>query len=223
MQRIGYGISDFYISWTRMKKGLSRLIVDSKFDLAQILSEKMDIRAPSLFKTPLMVCAVYLDLRIMFKLSTDQRTTAAMDLLKIHERLTDKTPVHEEDHLDDTLDEIQQEYRSQYNANNVESDHVLEEIAKYESEDAYNIRAPVMEFWEANENKYPKLTALARVLHAVPSNQSCTERSFSSFSYIRSKHRMCMTSENLSNVLLVRLNKDIFYELRKENIQNILG
>lgn len=48
MQRIGYGISDFYISWTRMQKSLTRLILNSKFDLANVLIEKMDIRAPSL-------------------------------------------------------------------------------------------------------------------------------------------------------------------------------
>lgn len=32
-----------------------------------------------------------------------------------------------------------------------------------------------------------------------------------------------MSAENISNVLMVRLNKDLFYAQREEKIQNILN
>lgn len=80
----------------------------TNFNLATKLREKMEIRSPSLFKTPLMMCAVYLDPRIMFELDVAQKSTAAMALLDVHERLT-KTGLNEGQHVNDTLDEIQQE------------------------------------------------------------------------------------------------------------------
>lgn len=116
MQRIGYGLSDFYISWIRITMNLRRIEnAGPKFDLAAKLREKMDRRAPSLFKTPLMMCAVYLDPRISFKLTDEQKSTSAMDLIKIHERITQAEHSNEENRANDTLDEIQAEYRSQSN------------------------------------------------------------------------------------------------------------
>lgn len=224
MQRVGYSLSDFYISWIRITKNLLRIHNNGpNFNLATKLIQKMEQRAPSLFQSPLMLCAIYLDPRISFKLSDEQKAKAAMDLLKIHERISNASDMDEKQQVNDTLDEIQEEYR----ANNIESqqsssDSLFKEMSIYEIEKPYDIRAPVMKFWEENSDNYKLLRPLADLLHAVPSNQSCTERSFSSFSYIRSKHRMSMTAENLSNVLMVRLNKDLFYSERQNETKKIL-
>lgn len=216
------GLSDFYISWLRIIKNLGRIEESKpKFDLATKLKEKMELRAPSLFKTPLMLSAIYLDPRIMFKLSAQEKSTAAMDLIKIHERLTNDQS-NEGNGVNDTLDEIQQEYNAQ-NCELSSTDRLLKEISLYETEKLHDIRAPVMDFWDKNLKKYELLRPIAEVLHTVPSNQSSVEKSFSSFSYIRSKYRMSMSAENLSNVLMIRLNKDVFYQYREEQIEKILG
>lgn len=190
-----------------------------RFDLAKNLLKAMDRRASTLFKSPLFLCSVYLDPRIMFTLSVDQKLEAAMDLLKIHDRIMNgKDESHQ---VNDTLDEIQQEFNQNEQQNN--SNRLLDILTQYENEKPYNIKEPVMKFWQENESKYRLLRPLADVIHAVPSNQCCTERGFSSLSYVRSKYRMSLSPQNLSNVLMVRLNKDVFYSLRKEGVDKIIN
>lgn len=225
MQRAGFGLSDLYIGWLRVQKNLQRTIrAEVKFDLAENLIKKMEGRASSLFKSPLLLCAVYLDPRINFKLNDEQKASAAMDLIKIHERLMNAIfrNRNKEQRMDDTLDEIQEEYQTQRNSNHLSTDRVLQQLSLFEVEKPYDIRAPVMQFWGENTNKYPLLRPLADHLHAVPSNQCCVERSFSSLSYIRSKYRMSMNPKNLSNILMIRLNKEVYRTLRCERIQKIL-
>lgn len=224
MQRVGYGLSDFYIGWLRVKKNLQRLVRNElKFDLAKELIKHMEKRAPSLFKTPLLLCSVYLDPRMMKTLSDEQKASAAMDLVKINERFAESDRLSTDTNkFSDTLDEIQEEFEACNNGNQSDTDLLLKEISIYETEKVYDIRAPVMQFWQENAHKYQLLRPLADILHAVPSNQCCTERSFSSFSYIRSKHRHAMLPQNVSNVLMIRLNKDVYYALREERIQKIL-
>lgn len=223
MQQVGYGLSDFYIGWLRVKKNLQRIVQSMpQFNLAAKLIGNMDKRAPSLFKSPLFLCSVFLDPRIMFTLSDEQKATAAMGILKIQERITETTNANEEEAINNTLDEIQPEFQNQHLGNQNTSDSLLQEISIYETEKPCDIKKPVMEFWENNAQKYHLLRPIADILHAVPSNQTCTERAFSSLSYIRSKHRMSMSAQNLSNVLMIRLNKDIYYLLREERAQQIL-
>lgn len=221
MQKVGYGLSDFYISWWRVKKNVERIIkAKPRFDLAQNLIDNMDLRAPSLFNTPLFLCAVYLDPRVMFSLSVDQRTTAAMELIKLHDRAKESNNNTKHD-MDNTLDEIASELDRQ-NTHNLNGN-LHQEISIYECETRFDLKESVMKFWVQNTHKYPLLRPLADMLHAVPSNQCCTERSFSSFSYIRSKLRMSMNPKNVSNVLMVRLNKDIYYMLREKRVRQILN
>lgn len=184
----------------------------------------MDTR-PNLFQSPVMLCSIYLDPRVMFKLSNEQRATSAMELLKIYDRITSSlhSATDQNERQNDTLDEIQEDYHVPLDENRNNRDKILGILAIYEQERPYDIRAPVMKFWEEKNDKYMLIRPLAELLHAVPSNQCYTERAFSSLSYIRSKYRMRMSSKNLSNVLMIRLNKDIFYSMRKENIENILN
>lgn len=87
MQKVVYGLADMYIGWLRVKKSLDCIVKGAAiFNLAAKLIEKMDQRAPSLFETPLLLCAIYLDPRIMLALSDEQKANAAMDLVKIHFR-----------------------------------------------------------------------------------------------------------------------------------------
>lgn len=193
-----------------------------RFNLAQNLLTAMDRRAPSLFKSPMFLCSVYLDPRIMFTLSSDQKLTAAMDLIKIHERIIEtNSKKFECSESNDTLDEIQQEYGQ--NGQQSNSDHLVQVMTQYENEKACNMKEPVMKFWQEHGHKYDLLQPLAEIIHAVPSNQCCTERAFSSLSYVRNRYRMSLSPRNLSNVLMIRLNKDVFYTLRQERVEQILG
>lgn len=224
-QAVGYGLADFYISWLRIQKGLARLIDQNKYtNIAEKLAKKLREREPSLFETPLMLCAVYLDPRISFKLNASQKRNAALQLVKIHDRINALTNNNAQNFMNDTLDEIQAEYRfgeGEHRDSNVTA--LLDSFAQFETERPFDIRASVTDFWETNGHKYPLLEPLAQIIHAVAANQCCTERSFSSFTYIRSKYRMCMDVKNLSNLLMIRLNKDIFYNFRTNYVNQILS
>lgn len=218
MQKVGYGLADFYIGWLRVKKNLRRH--SAHFDLAAKLIQHMEKRSKSLFETPLLLCSVYMDPRMMFTLNAEQKAEAAMNLVKIYKRMVDTNQAVHQHQVNDTLDEIREDFQQDQNQGN--SDHLIQALSLYETEPATDIHEPVMKFWIENSQKYPLLRQLADILHAVPSNQCCTERGFSGLSYIRSKFRMCMRPQNVSNVLMIRLNQDVYYTLREERVQKIL-
>lgn len=225
MQRVGYGLSDMYIGWLRVIVNLNRLVKgEQQFDLAKKLLEAMNRRAPSLFESPLVLCSIYLDPRIKFKLDADQNSKAVFDLMKIQERVvSSRLNTEKESDANDTLDEIQAEYKTEHNEDPFDKNRLVKECSIYEEERPYDIKAGVMQFWTENSHKYPLLRQIANLLHAVPSNQCRTEASFSSFTYIRNRYRMAMLPKNVSNILMVRLNKDIYYKLRAERVAKILG
>lgn len=183
----------------------------------------MENRSSSLFNSSLLLRSVYMDPRMMFTLTNNQKAEAAMNLVKIYQRVINTNQMAKQQQVNDTLDEIREEYASQQIQNQGNSDQLFQALSVYETEAAYDIHEPVMKFWIENSHKYPLLRTLADILHAVPSNQCCTERGFSGLSYIRSKFRMCMRPENVSNVLMVRLNEDVYRTLRMERVQEILN
>lgn len=220
-QRVGYGLSDFYISWLRMKKGLERCEQTATLNLASMLLKCLEARAPSLFDTPLMLCSIYLDPRISFKLSVAQKRDAALALAKFYDRFEKLNATEKNGSINDTLDEIQAEFRLGSNQQDSNTTAFFNSLAQFETEKPSDIRAPVMSFWQTHGHKYPLIKPVAEVLLSVPANQCCTERAFSSFTYLRSAHRQSMNPKNLSNILMVRLNKNLFYDFRKENIERL--
>lgn len=148
-QNVVYSLSDFYISWIRLQKGLKRLDTEDKhFNLASNLIKRLNERAPSLFKTPLMLCAIYLDPRINFKLCITQKRGAAMDLIKIHERFTELASENNQNVINDTLDEIQAEYCNQAGVQrDRETSALLTSLTNFEAEKC-DIRDSVKSFWK---------------------------------------------------------------------------
>lgn len=221
-QKVGYGLTDFYISWLRLQKGLERF-QNTRLNLAEKLLARINEKVPSLFKTPLMLCAVYLDPRINFKLSSAQKREAVSSLVGIYERITTANSANQTQKVNDTLDEIIAESQTQLGEQrDTATTALLESFVKYETEKS-DIRNSKTQFWRENGFKYPLIEKLAQVIHTVGANQCCVEQSFSAFSYIRSKYRMSMDPNNMSNLLMIRLNKDVFYKIRQNYIQNILN
>lgn len=63
---------------------------------------------------------------------------------------------------------------------------------------------------------------LASVLHSVPAGQCVEERNFSSFSFIRNCRRTALKELNVKNVLLIRLNKELFYYYKDRKIDEAM-
>lgn len=87
MQKVGYGLADFYISWLRIQKNLERLAPEETLlNLTEELQKSMKNREPEVFETPVMLAAIYLDPRVKFKLSNSQKACAMFYLKQLNRR-----------------------------------------------------------------------------------------------------------------------------------------
>lgn len=67
--------------------------------------------------------------------------------------------------------------------------------------------------WLARKHSHPELFEVAMVVLSGPSSQISVERAFSALALILSDLRTGMSDEALQNVLLIKLNKDIFEKI----------
>lgn len=226
MQKVGYGLADFYVSWLRIDKSLDRICVEGTLlNLASQLKKALQEYKQQLFDTPSMAAAVFLDPRIKFKLTNEQKECATLYLKKLHVRMHQlKGGEGELDNSrDNTLDELNEDFVAIHGeTDELDTSVFLLELAKYDAVKHVDFKHRVMDFWKHNKEHYPLVYSLACVIHAIPAGQALEERNFSSFGYLRCAKRTSMKPKNLRNVLIVRLNKEIFYECKEKQINEII-
>lgn len=232
MQRLGYGLADFYISWMRMSRSLARHIIGPT-SLAQNLIDALKSREYLLVATPTMMVAIFLDPRIKYKLNNTEKECAVLALEKLHHRLKmlEKSQhANGATNSNDTLDELNQEAMVEC----AESDNTLNDgaiytsglhanIERYNSVHRADMKSEVMEFWKNRKNDYPILYSLACIVHSVHAGQCLVERNFSSFQYICDCRRLRLLPKNISDILMIRLNSKLYDEWHQEKIQEIRG
>lgn len=67
----------------------------------------------------------------------------------------------------------------------------------------------VLVYWDLIKYSQPDLNSIATGVYSAAATQVSVERSFSSLPLILNKNRLKLTSKNLTNILLVRLNSDL--------------
>lgn len=70
-----------------------------------------------------------------------------------------------------------------------------------------------IEFWAKNKSNMKDVYEISTILNAVPVTQVSVERAFSSLPFILTALRNSLHADTLENLLLIRLNKDIFDEI----------
>lgn len=230
MQRVGYGLTDFFISWLRIDKNISRLNgYGTILNLTHRLKEELDARKAELFDTPSMVAAMYLDPRVKYKLTRQQKECAILHLKKVYIKLQQLKTVEVVSNSiqNNTLDELNDEYAAMNNDYNPDSEidtsHLMLSFANYDAVMHMDYKCNVMEFWTKNKEEFQLLYPLACVMHTIPAGQCFEERNFSFFSYIRNARRTSLKSKNLQNIITIRLNRDIFYQLKQEEVDSIIN
>lgn len=212
MQSVGYGLADFFISWLRIKRSLDRLS-EGQLDFAHRLKNAIYDRENLLLDTPTMMLAMYLDPRIKGRLNTIQKECAIISLEKLHMRLINAkyptvTPV-----ANDTLDELNAETFESRDDTTSSTDTDIgalrKSCTKYDVVKPANIKSSVLDFWRDHKEEFPLLYELACIVHAVHAGQCCVERNFSAFQYVRDSRRCKLLPQNMSNILMIRLNKDV--------------
>lgn len=82
--------------------------------------------------------------------------------------------------------------------------------------------ASVLDFWKENKTKFPILYELSQVLFSVSNGQTSVERAFSSLDYVFSNRRCNLDANILNDILLIRLNSDLFDALTDADWDEII-
>lgn len=235
MQKVGYGLCDFYISWLRLQKNLDRFHAEETLlNLTYELERALEKRKSEVLDTPMMLAAIYLDPRVKFKLNATQKECAMLYLKQLNTRNQqlasnrDEVQAENETFLaNNTLDELNEEFNSAQ-MYEIDDDPVSDTnllmiaFAEYEKVKHVDFKNTVMNFWRIHKNDFPLIYPLACIVHAIPASQCLEERHFSSFSYIRNSKRCTLGAENVQNILTVRLNKELFYKEKQMDLENIV-
>lgn len=77
----------------------------------------------------------------------------------------------------------------------------------------------VLEYWETE--KKSMLYDLAMAVYSIPPTQAQVERHFSSVSHIFTERRHQLQQERLEKILLIHFNKDIFFAIKQEKLEEL--
>lgn len=196
-------------------------------DLANVLKESLIDREATIIKTPLMVQAIFLDPRFKSQLDSREVTFAEDSLQKLSRQIQpNPTQLVTANHdIDKLIEEMI------VDQNEIDVDDLLEqnrmelalEFANYKQKTYRDFKCDAINFWKEEKKNFPKIGALAEIVFSMSPTQSACERSFSAFSYIYSARRMNLMPKNVTNILLIRLNRQLFYDLKQSKLDAIMS
>lgn len=177
-----------------------------------------------LLDTPYMLASIYLDPRVKSKLNTTQKECAILLLKKLFMRAKEifETPPESNQTPNNTLDELNEEFSDPNNDSvDVLTGALMTAFTAYDAVKHVDLKCSVMDFWKNHKEEHDLIYPLACVIHSIPAGQCFEEQNFSSFGYIRNAKRTALKENNVTNILAVRLNKEIFYELKAKYLDEI--
>ena len=89
----------------------------------------------------------------------------------------------------------------------------MQQLKAVEVDPRRGVKFDVWEFWMDRSGTHPELSAVASVVLATPSNQVAVERAFSALALILTNSRSTLGEDTLQNLLLIKLNKDVFNKI----------
>lgn len=234
-------LSDVYGRWIGMQQHLNYCKSKKQFvsNLADHLVAALEKRSKTIFDNPFMSCALYLDPRYhRVIVSNEEKLEEAKEtLLKIHQRIQANKPTqnivsaaeksndsHEfsfefsYDHNDATVsqtDATTDETIAQ--TNDIE---ILIEIFQPEPFSAQNMS--ILQYWESIKDTHHELYEIAMVVFAVPPTEVQIERDFSALKNIFTNCRYNLQQARLESILLIHLNKDLFYKVNELQISVLM-
>lgn len=221
MQKEEISLSDFFGGWAKVKLEMTKLGNDT---LAQRLLNEMKLREPVLFNNKVLNAAVFLDPRYQQYMPQANKDKAITFLSNLHKKLASlkqsnndvHLPTPESIELEEFLNSMygQIETESEGNNNKPESaSENIETILQKFMGTKEPLTTSVFNYWQTNVEIKPELYKLAAVIHSVPPTQTTVERAFSAMALILSPLRTRLSDKNLENILLIRLNREIFKEI----------
>lgn len=218
--------TDLYLWSRRISLRLDEIIASHPiFEFASVLKAKLKEREKNLFQTPVFMAAMYLDPRFKMQLSDAETEVAIATLHELNKQMKWKplaSPVPGLSSIDRQIEsEMFENVQAQQNDAQIRTELTLAMIT-YNSVRGTDINKNALAFWKENKHNHPQLYELAKVIFSTASSISETERNFSGFAYIYNVLHQSLLPKNVTNILMVRLNKDLFYQVKQEKIDKIL-
>lgn len=222
MQTVRISLSDFFGGWAKIKFELNKL--DS--DLSKKLLAEMKKREPVLFNNSVLNAAVFLDPRFQQYMPNHHKEAAIKFLSKLYDRINSfkSSECEPLQSLSESTNEFNGFLSSIYGESNtnVTNENINEQtttanidtmlrefIGTTDSLDNLTI----FDYWQQKMHTKPEMYELASIVHSVPPTQTTVERAFSAMALILSPLRTNLSDKNLENVLLLRLNRDLFQDI----------
>lgn len=222
-------LSDFFGFWTSLRIKMSK----KNDELSISLLDQMNVYQERLINNPVIAAAVYLDPRYQRALKND-REVAVNFLITLYNKIIavesfETNQIESIDRADEDGDEndsiheledylnacrrITPEFMNNENQQ-PQSDRIGEILADFNGIEE-SLKCSVLEYWKQQKTSRPELYKLASAINGIPPTQCTVERAFSSLAIILTSHRTNLGNECLQNILLVRLNNEIYLESQK--------
>lgn len=224
-------LSDVYGRWISMQLHLNAYISKSSYKtgLAECLYNALQKRKEVIFTNPLMSCALFLDPRFHIVVARDQNKMheARENLLKIWRRMhvlhasARNSNNLEESGQSSNIDSFEFDEAAAMNQFLGQSESPVNHNKTIDIEavldsfqlDPLPVEKSVLEYWESAKEEHEELIELAMVVFCVPPTEVQVERDFSHLDHIFTDRRCRLTEERLDDILLLHLNKDLFFEV----------
>lgn len=221
LQNQSCSLSDFFGFWTMIKLKLNR---QENQDLSRNILIQMSRYQTLLFDNPVMASAIYLDPRFQRALTVNQKILAVHFLSGLHIKLnrmdTNTQNEHHQNNSNnlecDSDDELDNYLNSMNSSARISIDNNITGIErKLKDFDGtrMSLQCKVLDYWNEHKEVHPEMYKLSCVIFAVPATQSSVERAFSAFALILTSRRTPLSDKNLQNILLIRLNRDIYSKM----------
>lgn len=219
-------LGDFFKLWLCLKLEIQKKVSAMAVSLLNIIKKREKL----LLESSVLLAALYLDPRFKFLLSAEENIKARKHLLQLSEHLfaidtsggssdlisQSSSPTPSSSSLnfssedDDLMNYLNARETEQAPHTTNERERIDLEINNYAPDRIRDHTVNILTYWKIQSEKYPMLSKLAKIVHGVPATQVSVERSFSALKLILSNERNRLSSDNLENILMVKLNHHNF-------------
>ncbi|XP_062703027.1 uncharacterized protein LOC115256375 [Aedes albopictus] len=220
LQERHVSLSDFYIAWLMTINSVRNMFSNP---FAQKLTKALTDRLVKLKSSQAFQMALFVDPRLNFlnsKLFNEDEKLHIQTCIKdTWNRIRRLKPSPSEmsannssnsnSQFDDFVTELYGGTLSK-TANDATDSSFVQQLKALEAEPRQDHTFDVFKHWVKRRESHPELFEVAMVVVATPSNQISVERSFSALALILTSHRVGLGQDALEDILIIKLNRDIF-------------
>lgn len=240
LQNPKFVLSDFYKCWIKIQLNLKEMVdrQEKQTDFAEILLKCIDSRKNLMMNHPAMKSAMFLDPRFYYDMNQQEKSFARIMLIDVWKRVKRFHQKEQFDQLENDGDQVElyfvskgqprvqrvhnDTHDSKYDLSEEDFKCMLENYEK----DLPRIHHSVsmLDYWscrlkESDHIKnFTQLQIVAAIIFGISPTQVPCERSFSHVNFVFGCKRYQIQPETLEAILMVRLNRELFYMVKNEDL-----